>query len=71
MEHPIALRSSVLIARAHAIADGFDRAGKTFSADLTRNFAREIEQGMPPALYEHWIGEQAARLANINGEVTQ
>ena len=62
MIHPITLRASVLIERAHAIATGFDVLGKTFSADLTRGFARDMEQGSPSTLYEHWIGQQGDRL---------
>lgn len=59
----IPLRPSCLVERAYAIASGFDRIGKRFSADLTRGFARDIEAGAPSALYEHWIGQQADLLA--------
>jgi hypothetical protein len=63
MSEPIALRTSCLIERAIACADDFDRAGFTVSADLTRSFAVAMQDGFPSALYEHWIGEQEARLA--------
>lgn len=64
---PLALRTSCLIERAHAIAAGFDRIGLSFSADLTRGFARDMEAGTSAALYEHWINEQAKRLAAKGG----
>lgn len=67
MSHPIALRPSCLIERAEAIATGFDRIGLTFSAEVTRSYASHIKAGMPAALYEHQIGEQAARLASKGG----
>lgn len=59
-------RTSVLIARADACADGFDRIGKTFSAGLTRDMAKAC-RSMPDTapLYEHWIGEQETRLAGM------
>lgn len=58
-------RESCLVERAYACAAGFDRLGKSFSADITRNMARELELGGPGALYEHWIGAQEARLAGM------
>lgn len=60
---PIALRASCLAERARACAAGFDSIGQTFSADMTRGFARDIEAGTPSALYEHWIAAQEDRLA--------
>jgi len=59
---PIALRASCLLERARACAVGFRALGFDLSADLTDSFADGIEQGFPPALYEHWIGEQEKRL---------
>lgn len=63
--HTITLRTSCLIERAHACAAGFDRIGKTFSAETTRDMAREMEFGVPSTLYEHWIAQQEARLAGM------
>lgn len=63
MIEPLKLRTSCLIARAHLIAHGFDDLGCKFSAEFTRDLARSVEAGMPAALYEHWIEQQAALLA--------
>lgn len=54
-------RASVLVEQAHLTASRFDALGKTFSADLTRGFARDLEAGAPSGLYEHWLREQAQR----------
>ncbi len=61
----IQLRSSVLIARAQAAISIFERHGKRFSADLTRQFVTALECDHPPALYEHWISEQCERARQI------
>lgn len=58
----IALRASCLIERADACAAGFARLGLDFAADLTRDMGKALRDGSPAALYEHWIGEQEARL---------
>lgn len=65
----LTLRTSCLIERAHACAVGFEAIGLTFSADLTRGFARDMEQGTPSTLYEHWIGEQEQRLASKRADL--
>lgn len=59
---PIALRASCLIERARACVSGFERLGKKFSADFTRQMLNALECGAPACLYEHWLGEQEARL---------
>lgn len=63
----IALRNSCLVERAQACVTGFERLGKTFSADLTRQMLNALECGAPGVLYEHWLGEQEARLASFDG----
>lgn len=68
MTEPLRLRTSVLIERAHACAAGFDQMGRKFSADLTRGFAIDMEAGLSPALYEHWIGQQEQLLASLSPE---
>lgn len=65
MTEPITLRASVLIEQAHAIAARFDAIGRHFSADLTRGFARDMEAGVSSALFEHWLKEQAALVAEM------
>lgn len=62
---PINLRVSVLIARAEACAAGFDRLGKKFSASFTReNILHPLKCGLPAALYEHWVAQLEALLAD-------
>lgn len=61
----IAVRSSCLLARAEACVAGFERLGKRFSADLTRQMVNALEFGAPACLYEHWIGEQETRLSEM------
>ena len=56
-----------LIAKTRANAAAFDALGKTFSADIARNFAAELEAGAPAGLYRHWITEQGARVEDIRG----
>jgi hypothetical protein len=56
-----------LIAKTRANADAFEELGKTFSADIARNFAAELEAGAPAGLYQHWITEQGARVEDIRG----
>lgn len=56
-----------LIAKTRANAAAFDELGKTFSADIARNFAAEIEAGAPASLYRHWITEQGQRVEDIRG----
>ena len=59
----IALRASCLIERADACAAGFARLGLDFAADLTRDIGQYMRADPErAALYEHWIGEQEARL---------
>ena len=65
LAHPVALRSSCLTERARACVAGFDRLGKKFSADLTRQMLNALECGAPACLYDHWIGEQEARLREV------
>jgi len=56
-----------LIAKTRANAAAFEELGKTFSADIARNFAAELEAGAPAGLYRHWITEQGARVEDIRG----
>lgn len=56
-----------LIAKTHANAAAFEELGKTFSADIARNFAAELEAGAPAGMYRHWITEQGARVQDIRG----
>lgn len=64
--HPVSLRTSCLVERARACAAGFDRLGQKFSADFTRErILFPLECGAPSALYEHFVGQQEARLANM------
>jgi hypothetical protein len=56
-----------LIAKTRANADAFEELGKTFSADIARNFAAELEAGAPAGMYRHWITEQGARVEDIRG----
>jgi hypothetical protein len=57
-----------LIAKTRANAQAFEELGQTFSADIARNFAAEIEAGAPAGLYRHWIAEQGARVQAIRGQ---
>jgi hypothetical protein len=56
-----------LLASARTNAIAFEEMGHIFSADLARNFAAEIEAGMPASFYRHWINEQGARVQAIRG----
>jgi len=56
-----------LIAKTRANAAAFEELGKTFSADIARNFAAELEAGAPAGMYRHWITEQGARVEDIRG----
>lgn len=56
-------RASCLIERGRACVAGFERLGKSFSADTTRQMVNALECGAPAALYDHWLGEQEKRLA--------
>lgn len=64
---PINLRESCLIERALACANGFDDIGLHYSAEFTRDLARQIRAGLPAALYEHWVTAQEQRLADKGG----
>lgn len=61
---PIRLRESCLIERALACAAGFEDIGCQYSADFTRDLARQIRAGLPSALFEHWVTAQEQRLAD-------
>lgn len=66
--HDITLRQSCLVARAQACVTGFEQAGHRFSAEFTRDMLDDLQRGAPSTLYEHWIGQQEARLAVVARE---